>query len=673
MTLRPTGLGAQMTYLPVDADPRAQVGGRAQATTWPVRPGQGMRVYFDGKGGAYDPGYYYGTVDTATAPSKTGIQKLGVDFDMDRTNTKIDLKRSQLYDPGTQPEKPGETDGEVAVAVTEDELPDVGASATPYGLSAEQVRHIKAIYYDGFSYSGRDRMWAQLQAKARADRELDEYTVKRKDGEVTVSRPYGIRYRQLQQYLAAMEHRQLHKRATKAKTTRSFVLPVAPIRRLMADTMSLGKDGGGRAATQQFVIGVIDPSSKWAHAEIFQGKAPTQEQSMQVVVNSLKLLRDGLLEHKPGNAAQVFDANGALEHTLVLASDNGSEFGSGKPAYADALRERLLQEGLVTSAERFKHHFNLASAPTQSAHIERLWSTLRTKLKLAAQANFGGIARKEAVDARKETYNKQDEAAGRGTYGQSKGPDGWTNWVRRAIQAINRERTVGTDLSADEYLRTFVTKGKAAVERKTASGEDAELDKKGEQQLKRQEELTVGTMTRRKDLAKGKAELKGNLKMRPNWSEEVFRVVKVTKQRSKGLGNASFLYQIARTNGDPVKGSYRREELQIVPVMRDKWNPGPSKGRGFIDKLRADGIVSKWDEKHNRPVRDGSTWVEREVDKLPEGSYKGLRREQVMRRLEAYLKQGMGQTDALARLRESLQPKTGPANDGPLAILAKDD
>ena len=53
-------------------------------------------------------------------------------------------------------------------------------------------------------------------------------------------------------------------------------------------------------------------------------------------------------------------------------------------------------------------------------------------------------------------------------------------------------------------------------------------------------------MVRRKDLAKGKAELKGALKMRPNWSEEVFKVVKVTKQKSKGLGNASFLYQIAR-------------------------------------------------------------------------------------------------------------------------------
>ena len=81
MALRPTGLGAQMTYLPVDADPRAQVGGRAQPTTWPIRPGQGLRVYFDGTDATYQPGYYFGTVDTATAPSKTGIQKLDVDFD----------------------------------------------------------------------------------------------------------------------------------------------------------------------------------------------------------------------------------------------------------------------------------------------------------------------------------------------------------------------------------------------------------------------------------------------------------------------------------------------------------------------------------------------------------------------------------------------------------------
>ena len=81
-------------------------------------------------------------------------------------------------------------------------------------------------------------------------------------------------------------------------------------------------------------------------------------------------------------------------------------------------------------------------------------------------------------------------------------------------------------------------------------------------------------MVRRKDLAKGKAELKGALKMRSNGSTEIFKVVKVTKQKSKGLGYASFLYQISSTNGDPVKGIYRREELLILPVMSGQWGPG---------------------------------------------------------------------------------------------------
>ena len=108
--------------------------------------------------------------------------------------------------------------------------------------------------------------------------------------------------------------------------------------------------------------------------------------------------------------------------------------------------------------------------------------------------------------------------------------------------------------------------------------------------------------------------------------------------------------------------------------MEDSWNPGVSRGREYIDRLRAEGTITKWDGRHNRPVRDGSTWVEREIDKIPEASYKGLRREQVLRRLEAYLKQGQSKRDALARLRDSLRPDSGPANDGSkLAILAKGD
>jgi hypothetical protein len=135
----------------------------------------------------------------------------------------------------------------------------------------------------------------------------------------------------------------------------------------MADTMDLGKAGGGRVGTQRYVIGVIDPSSKWCHAEVFQGKAPKQEQTRQVLLNGLKSLRDGLVEHKDGNAAQVFDENGALLHTLVFASDNGNEFKGG---FTDAARQDLLDAGLITSGDRFVHRLNLASAPTQAAHIK---------------------------------------------------------------------------------------------------------------------------------------------------------------------------------------------------------------------------------------------------------------------------------------------------------------
>ena len=60
-----------------------------------------------------------------------------------------------------------------------------------------------------------ERMWALLKQNAKKDGKLEERVVKRKSGDVTVATPYGIRYRQLQQYLAAMEHRQLHKRPTK--------------------------------------------------------------------------------------------------------------------------------------------------------------------------------------------------------------------------------------------------------------------------------------------------------------------------------------------------------------------------------------------------------------------------------------------------------------------------
>jgi hypothetical protein len=110
--------------------------------------------------------------------------------------------------------------------------------------------------------------------------------------------------------------------------------------------------------------------------------------------------------------------------------------------------------------------------------------------------------------------------------------------------------------------------------------------------------------------------------------------------------------------------------------MKDTWNPGPSKGRAFVQKLRRDGTISGWDDRHNRYERTGKTWSEQQVDTLGENAWKraGMTREKTLRRLEQYLKQGMNKRDALARLKQSLEPAhSGPANAGKLAIMNIDD
>lgn len=85
-----------------------------------------------------------------------------------------------------------------------------------------------------------------------------------------------------------------------------------------------------------------------------------------------------------------------------------------------------------------------------------------------------------------------------------------------------KSRRPGRDITPNDYLRTFVARGKKALERKTVEGAATELDAKGERQLRHQEELTVGTIVRRLVLSKVKASLKD--KFAPNWSEEVFKV-----------------------------------------------------------------------------------------------------------------------------------------------------
>ena len=47
-----------------------------------------------------------------------------VDFPDDRTSARLDLERSQVYEPGTEPTEPGVADGEVARVVTTADLPE---------------------------------------------------------------------------------------------------------------------------------------------------------------------------------------------------------------------------------------------------------------------------------------------------------------------------------------------------------------------------------------------------------------------------------------------------------------------------------------------------------------------------------------------------------------------
>ena len=638
-------------------------GGRVDATTWPVQPGQAIDVWFnkstDPDIGTWDAGYFRGVTDKVTKPSAKGIQTLEVDYPDTMTSGALELVRQQLLDPKDAPTKPTVEQGEVAVRVPPEALPEVEETATPYGLTPEQHAKLKELWYERGHYSSRDRMWKLLQDQAREDGELQERTVNRKDGPVTVATPYGIRYRQLGQWIRAQESMQLFKRPATVNTYRSFILPATPLKTLFIDTLDLGRWGGGAQGRQRYVISVIDPASRWVYSEIApQRLAPTPQDSRAVVINGLLSLRDGILEHDGANRANVFDSDGALVHELTLVSDNGNELGGGKPHYREVLAEKLLAQGLIRDSSMFKHRYTLSQTPSQAAFIERFNQTLRQKLRLAVQSELGSISQSRAADERIKMTN----------------PKAWRALISRAVEANNEEMAAGTGMSPNEYMERFVRDGKQAVAREI-DGNDTGRTAKAQKELERQQELTVGTRVRLVNTATQKAELRGARKMQARFSQEVFTVASVSKQSRKGSGNVSYLYGLKRANGQEKAGRYHREQLQIVPEMRTEWNPGPSKGRAFIDKLRADNVISGWDSKHNRFERTGKTWSEQEVDLLGERAWKrvGMTREKTLRRLEQYMKQGMSKPDALKRLSDSLQSNSGPANPGKLAIMGIDD
>ena len=158
--------------------------------------------------------------------------------------------------------------------------------------------------------------------------------------------------------------------------------------------------------------------------------------------------------------------------------------------------------------------------------------------------------------------------------------------------------------------------------------------------------------------------LTGKRKMETRWSEEIFVVDKVLKRGADTL-NIAYEYKLRRTNGQPKKGTYKREQLQLIPKLTTEWHGRAIKGKWA--ELAKAGVVPK------KGVRDGSSDAEQVIDSIPEDQRGGKSYEQLLGRLVQYLRSGMDLEDATARLRESLMPDGEQgANPGRLAVLGKE-
>ena len=139
---------------------------------------------------------------------------------------------------------------------------------------------------------------------------------------------------------------------------------------------------------------------------------------------------------------------------------------------------------------------------------------------------------------------------------------------------------------------------------------------------------------------------------------------KVLKRGADTL-NIAYEYKLRRTNGQPKKGTYKREQLQLIPKLTTEWYGRAIKGKWA--ELAKAGVVPK------KGVRDGSSDAEQVIDSIPEDQRDGKSYEQLLGRLVQYLRSGMELDDATARLRESLMPDGEQgANPGRLAVLGKE-
>ena len=65
----------------------------------------------------------------------------------------LQIVRQQLLDPKDAPAKPTVEQGEVAVRVPEEALPEVEETTTPYGLTPEQHAKLKELWYERGHYA----------------------------------------------------------------------------------------------------------------------------------------------------------------------------------------------------------------------------------------------------------------------------------------------------------------------------------------------------------------------------------------------------------------------------------------------------------------------------------------------------------------------------------------
>ena len=128
--------------------------------------------------------------------------------------------------------------------------------------------------------------------------------------------------------------------------------------------------------------------------------------------------------------------------------------------------------------------YNLASAPSQAAFVERVNGSIRQHVRQAIHAEYGNIKR---ADAQKFLKDK-----------------GWKEMLAKATRAINNEKSASTGLTPNQAMRDYLNPP-TPQSRDLTPAQQARLDKKTEDEKRKAEakliaeqskQLKIGTPVR---------------------------------------------------------------------------------------------------------------------------------------------------------------------------------